>query len=364
MKIRSEDLLKLISIPGIGQKKIRDLIAHFGDASSVFSASFEELVSVDGIDQANAQKIRHGCDTAFVEAQLQAVEKSQTILIHFWDQSYPPILKMIHDPPVLLFVRGNLPSPYIPGLAIVGTRKPSDYGRKVTEDLAMQMTELDIPVVSGMARGIDTVAHKSALKSGITLAVLGTGVNEIYPPENSRLAEQIMKTGALLSEFPMGSEPLAPHFPRRNRIISGLSLGTLVVEAGEKSGALITAYLALEQGREVFAVPGSIQNKNSRGPHRLIREGAKLVENAEDILLEIREWRDKSLKGTPVTKPIDLTGIEKKIWEILSFEPKHIDLISEETQIPISEIMGHLLSMEMKQATKQMAGMKFIRMGS
>jgi DNA processing protein len=364
MIIRIEDLFKLISIHGIGQKKIRDLIAHFEDSSSIFSVSMEELAAIEGIDQTNAHKILNDWDMAFVEVQLRAMGKTQTRIIHYWDDSYPEILKTIHDPPVLLFLRGELSRPFIPGLAIVGTRKPSDYGRKVTEDLASQIAELGIPVISGMARGIDTVAHKSALKLGATIAVLGTGVDQIYPPENANLAGQIIETGAILSELPMGAEPLAPHFPRRNRIISGLSLGTLVVEAGEKSGALITAYLALEQGREVFAVPGSIQNKNSRGPHRLIREGAKLVECAEDILLEIREWRELSASGkTPTPSAISFSETERKIWDILSMEPKHIDLISEEARIPISEIMGHLLNMEMKQAARQMSGMKFIRVG-
>jgi DNA processing protein len=358
-------LLCLLSIPGIGPHRIRKLVNHFGSPEAVLKANIKDLMRVDTIDQKTARGILQKVNRRFAEKQLVQIDRYRISCIRYWDPEYPENLKRIYDPPVLLFVKGKLTQSDRHHIAVVGMRSPSEYGRWIAEKLGQELAQQGIVVVSGMARGIDTRAHYGVLKaSGTTLAVLGCGVDVVYPPENRRLYERIMETGAVLSEFPMGAEPAGGHFPRRNRIISGLSLGTVVVEAGERSGALITAYMALEQGREVFAIPGSIRSSKSRGTHKLLKEGAKLVECVDDILVEIPGWVKESedgKQGTPSNVVHHLSSEEQKLWQVLTDAPLHIDQIAIEANVTTPEALAVLLSMELKNCVKQLSGMMFVR---
>ncbi|RMD99658.1 MAG: DNA-protecting protein DprA, partial [Calditrichaeota bacterium] len=273
-----ELLLNLTQVSGIGAVRIRGLLAKFGKPSAVVSASMSELVATERIDAGLAQNIKRAAELDFGRTQLKKVFDSDYRVISFWSQEYPGLLKQIDDPPILLFVWGQLLPTDAYALALVGTRVPTQYGRQVTEKITSGLVDAGATIVSGLARGIDTIAHAETVKrGGRTLAVLGSGLDLIYPAENRSLAQAIVENGAVVTEFAFGTKPDAVNFPRRNRIISGLSLGTIVIEAREKSGALITANIALEQNREVFAVPGSIFSPPSQGCHALIKEGAKLV---------------------------------------------------------------------------------------
>lgn len=356
------NLLKLMSVPGVGNQRVRKLVQKFKTAKSVLDANIDELCQADFVDEKTARSIKTGINTQFAEKQLVDAEKSGIRLVSIWDSEYPELLKKIHDPPVLLFIIGKGQFVENRSIALVGTRSPSSYGRRMAETIACDLSDLGIHIISGMARGIDTYAHRGALMgSGSTTAVLGCGVNVIYPSENLKLYHEIQQQGMIVSEFPIHEQPLAGHFPRRNRIISGLSLGTVVIEAGEKSGALITAYMALEQGREVFALPGQVGQKNSRGPHRLIKEGAKLIENITDITDEISFLKTEKNQRKQENILDMLTAGEKQIWQILTGEPKHIDQITAELNLSTSEALAHLLSMELKNCASQMSGMMFVR---
>ena len=316
---------------------------------------------MDGIDEKTARSIRHDVNREFADEQLRRVAKQDVRIVTYWDATYPEMLKKIYDPPILLYAKGAFLEE-ANNIAVVGTRSPSEYGRGVAGRLSEGLARRGMTVVSGMARGIDTLAHRGALRGGgRTVAVLGCGLDVVYPPENKKLYEQVAASGAIISEFAMGAEPAGVHFPRRNRIISGLSLGTVVVEAGERSGALITAYMALDQGREVFAVPGSIQSPKSRGTHRLIKEGAKLVEGIEDILAEMPQWRDGGETEEKRNISATLSGQEKDVWEVLSDEPRHIDEIAAKANVTSSEALALLLSLELKNCVRQLSGMRFVR---
>jgi DNA processing protein len=283
------------------------------------------------------------------------------------DASYPPLLKTIEDPPPVLYVKGDWSDPMPPGIAVVGSRRPSTYGKVVAEQLARGLAECGIVVVSGLARGIDSVAHVNALESGgRTIAILGCGLSHMYPPENRRLAERISHQGAVVSEFPMATKPDRLNFPLRNRTISGLSLGTLVVEAGERSGALITAQWALDQGREVFAVPGNVTAPTSRGTNRLIKMGAKLVERVDDILEELPSYalgerRDRA----PAQKelcPTDHTPDERRLLELLDpVEARHIDWLIEQACLPTNMVSSLLLRLELEGKVTQLPGKLFVK---
>ncbi len=357
-------LLQLQSVPGMGPGRIRRLLAKFRTPSAVLAARLSELVSVEGIDRILAQKILHESDPAFAETQLEQSQRLGIRLVTLFDADYPQNLKEIPDAPLVLYVKGEL----LPGdaiaLGVVGTRQPSDYGKTAAYRITKTLVEHGFTIVSGLARGIDTIAHQSALKSGgRTLAVLGSGLDQIYPAENKRIAAQISEQGALISEMPCGAGPDAVNFPRRNRIISGISLGVLIVEAGQKSGALITASNALEQGREVFALPGSIFNPKSAGTNRLIKEGAKLVQNVDDILEEL-DSRIRQFLRRHLPEPSSLPGLsedERKILHVLSEEPLHIDLISQKTGFSSPQALSILLSLELKDLVRQLAGKMFVR---
>lgn len=358
-----EALLKLIMIPGMGSMRIRKLMARFKSPQAVLRASLKDLVTVNGIDEKLATTIKQFKEEDEVKKQIQRIEKYGAKIVTFWDETYPENLKHIYDPPPLLFVRGELKPEDKNSLAIVGTRQPTDYGKLITEKFTAELVRYGFTIVSGLAYGIDTLAHTTALnKGGRTLAILGSGVDIIYPSMNNNLARRIESSGAIISEFPMGTKPDKMNFPRRNRIICGLTLGTLVIEAGERSGALITAAMALEQNREVFAIPGNIDSPKSVGTNQLINQGAKLVSSVEDILEELEPHleRAKRINQQRIAQ-LNLSNEEKALLNILSNEPKHIDVIAQQTGKSTSQVLAILLSLELKDLVKQLSGKMFIR---
>jgi DNA processing protein len=356
-------LLQLLSVPGIGPSRVRALVSYFRSVETALSAPVHALCQVDGIDRTLAENIVQAQNNAVAQHQLESADRHQVRILTFWDREYPAALKKIYDPPVVLFAKGELRAEDEFAIAVVGTRVPTAYGKLVTERLTADLVARRMAIVSGLARGVDTIAHQTALKSGgRTVAVLGSGLDNIYPTENHRLARDISQHGAVISEYFFGTKPDAVNFPRRNRIISGLAFGTLVIEAGEQSGALITANAALEQGREVFAVPGSIFSPKSQGPHRLIQEGAKLVMSVEDVIAEIPQqmeiFSQAAMTGAPA---VQLTENEQKVMDLLSHEPAHIDLLSRQTGLPASQLLAVLLDLEFKNAIKQLPGKFFLK---
>ncbi|MFQ5864983.1 MAG: DNA-processing protein DprA [bacterium] len=363
MTIDQEDILRLLSIAGIGSSRIRALIGRFRTVSHVFQASIAELISVDGIDTTTAESIKKSDGSNFAKEQLRKLKKCGAKLITFWDEQYPEQLKHIYDPPAVLFVLGDLRKEDNYSIGIVGTRQPSNYGKLATEKIATDLARRGLTIVSGLAYGIDTLAHTYALRAGSrTIAVLGSGVDVIYPGKNKKLSEKIISHGAVVSEFPLGTDPEWKNFPRRNRIICGLSLGTVVIEAGEKSGALITAAMALEQNREVFAVPGNIDSPKSCGTNDLIKQGAKLITSADDIIDELLPKLKMYLdKEKPRVNEAILTAEENILLACLSHEPKHVDAIALESGKPTSQVLSILLSLEFKDVIKQLSGKMFVR---
>ncbi len=350
--------MRLLSVVGVGSLRIRNLIARFKSPTAVLQASTRELVEIEGIDKTIAHHIKTTANEQFADEQMTLLAKHDAKMVTFWDASYPALLKKIFDPPAVLFVRGEFAESDARPIGMVGTRSPSSYGRLMAEKFAGELARKGVTIVSGLARGIDTLAHRAALAmGGRTLAVLGSGVDVIYPDENRKLAEQITKRGALISEFPMGTKPDAPHFPRRNRIISGMSVAILVVEAGQTSGALITADCALDQGRDVYAIPGNINSPKSYGCNQLIQQGAKLIRSAEDVL----EGIGGSFGGAQAPVNVPLAPQEEKVFALLSHEPAHIDVIAQKSQMQTSQALAVLLSLELKNLVKQIAGKNFIR---
>lgn len=361
-------LLKLSAVPGIGSTRLRALIAHFRTPSAVFEASPRELIKVQGVDEKTALNIvRFKEEDEFAPEQLKRLKRTGGQILTLWDDAYPENLRRIYDPPPFLFMLGSLSEQDKFSVAIVGTRNPSSYGKLVTEKFAVELGAMGLTIVSGLARGVDTIAHDAALKSGArTLAVIGSGIDVMYPPENRGLAERIAQQGAVLSEFEMGAKPDAEHFPRRNRIISGLSLGTLIIETDVAGGAMITARCALDQDREVFAIPGPISERRSSGCNWLIQRGeAKLVQSVGDIVAELSSQLRPILKSSPKQerKPeAELTLFEKKVYDVLDEESLHIDLIASRAQITTSDALVQLLALEFKGLVKQLPGKMFRRL--
>jgi DNA processing protein len=360
------DLLRLASTPKIGPHKIRLLVSHFHDPAEVLKASPRALIKVPGIEKKIASNIVHNKEgERFADDQLKRVNRIGGRIITVWDAEYPELLKKIYDPPTLLFVLGSFSNLDKGSISIVGTRTPSAYGQLVAESLSRDLAQLGLTIVSGLARGIDTIAHAAALKTkGRTIAVLGSGLDVPYPAENRRLLETIAAHGVVASEFPMGTKPDATNFPRRNRIVSGMTLGTVVVESAEDGGAMITASTALDQNREVFAVPGSIMEKRTAGPHKLIREGrAKLVQNVDDILEELGPHMRHLLKREHMPEvAIEMSLFEKKIYDVLKHEPIQIDAIAELAETSTADALVLLLGLEFKGLVRQLPGKMFIRL--
>jgi len=366
MYVDLEHLINLSAIPGLGPVRIRALVAHFRSTERIFRASLKELTSVDSVDYKTARNIVNYSDFKFGKNQLKKAGLLGIKVISFWDNAYPENLKRIYDPPVYLYVKGNLIKTDKYAISVVGTRLPSKYGYLIAEKLTKALAKKGICIVSGLARGIDTISHHAAMQGrGRTIAVLGSGVDVLYPGENKKLAEAIVQQGALISEFPLGTGPEAPNFPKRNRLISGLSYGTLVIEAGLKSGALLTANYALEQNREVFAVPGNIDSAKSSGTNQLIKAGAKLVTSVNDILVELEHHFRPILKDNDEPKfnkiPSDLSDMELKVLQVLSNAPIHIDKLSQLIGKTTSETLSILLPLEFKDLVKQLPGKFFIK---
>jgi len=358
------NLLNLSIVAGVGSMRMRSLIAKFKSAEDVFKASIKTLILVDGIDLKTAQKIKRFSNFRYGEQQYKKALTCGAEIVTFWDEKYPRNLKNMYDPPVLLFVKGSLKKHDKNAISVVGTRIPSHYGKVITEKIANEIAHKGLTVVSGLARGVDTIAHLATLKaSGRTLAVIGTGIDIIYPSENKRLVEQIIESGAILSEFPMGTPPDAINFPRRNRIIAGLSFGTVVIEAGKKSGALITANLALEYNREVFAVPGNITSSKSLGTNQLIKEGAKLINSVDDILEELKPHIGQLFSQPKSIETIkNISQQEKEILKNLSDVPIHIDELARKMNQPTNIVLSDLLSLEFGDFIKQLPGKLFVRL--
>jgi DNA processing protein len=368
--------LALALTPGLGPTKARRVIDFFGSVQALFRASLTELEAA-GLRAVSAQSLGTGRSMELAQDEVGKAAAAAAQIVALDDSRYPAQLKQIYDPPLILYVRGNEAVISQPGIALVGTRHPTPYGSGMAERLACDLAARGLVIFSGMARGIDTAGHRGAIAAkGKTVAVWGTGVDVVYPKENTRLVEQILALGgAVISEFPMGTFPAPQNFPIRNRIISGISLGVLVVEAAEYSGTRITARCALEQNREVFAVPGNVTNKGSWTPNTLIKQGAKLVATWEDIWEELPtdvrltlqpEGGNESQAGQTASLfgEAELSPHEKKIFALLKAdESTHIDDIVErlEPALPSSEIFAALFELELAGKVKQLPGKNFVK---
>jgi DNA processing protein len=356
-------LLALATVSDVGPLRFRSLLGHFRGAREVFEAPQRELAELPQIGPKTAQQIKSFDRWDFVEKQLSWSDEIGAKFLSFDDGFYPANLKNIPDAPPLLYMRGEVLPQDEKAIAVVGSRTFTNYGRKATEKIVGHLAELGVTIISGLARGIDSCAHRSALQAGgRTIAVFGCGLDRVYPTENGKLALEILSSGAWLSEFPLGTEPVGVNFPRRNRLISGLSLGVVVVEAGEKSGALLTAGEALEQNREVFAVPGDITKATSRGTNSLIKQGAKLVTGLEDILEELKGLGIKSReRKAQDERQLSLPPEERKLYDSLGETPLHIDELAETLERKTSEVLATLLGLELKGLVRQLPGKRFIR---
>jgi DNA processing protein len=372
----TEQWLALALTPGLGPTKARRLVEFFGGVAGIFAASLTEL-EASGLHASSAQSLATGRSIELAHDEIIRANAAGARLISLEDPIYPAQLKQIYDPPLVLYLRGNEAVISEPGIALVGTRHPTPYGSGMAERLACDLAARGLVIFSGMARGVDTAGHRGAIAAkGKTVAVFGTGVDVPYPKENTRVMEQMLALGgAVISEFPMGTFAAPQNFPIRNRIISGISLGVLVVEAAEYSGTRITSRCALEQNREVFAVPGNVTNKNSWGPNTLIKQGAKLVATWEDVWEELPT--DVRLKLTPkdggesptgqtasLFQESELPPHEKKIFALLKAdEATHIDEIVErlEPELSSSEIFAALFELELAGKVKQLPGKNFVK---
>jgi len=365
----------LKSVEGVGSVAFRNLLEVYGTPRRVFEAPLADLEQTAGLNHRTARNIKDFRDWERARAEIDRAESEGVSILTSRDPAYPERLRRIYDPPPLLYIRGSLEGADVP-VAVVGSRNASPYGRYVTERLCRELAQRGATVVSGLARGIDTCAHRGALAGrGRTIAVMGCGIDVIYPPENRKLYGQIAAAGAVVTEYPFGTEPDRPHFPARNRIISGLSLGVLIVEAGEKSGSLITARCALDQGREVFAVPGAIDLPGSRGTNGLLRQGAKLVEGVEDILEEILPQLGRPPAPVPqaATQPSPrrggtrtnepgrepLTEEESRLLGFMTETPQDADTLINRTGLAAAEALSLLLALELKGYILQLPGKRF-----
>ncbi len=361
LKMTNQDLKYWVGfslIPRIGRVKLSRLESHFGNMEAAWRANPAEL-SHAGLDKGSVNAIVNGRPKISLEEEMEKLERHGIKAFTCRDEGYPARLKQIYDYPPILYVKGTILPQDEWCLAIVGTRKATVYGRQAAEEIAADLARNKITIVSGLARGIDSIAHRGALEAGgRTIAVFGCGLDIVYPSENASLAQTIADNGALISEFPLGAEPRRENFPLRNRIMSGLSLGVLVVEAGDTSGAMITARLALEQNREVFAVPGSILSPTSRGTNNLIQEGAKLIRDYTDILEEL------NLRAVAhqieVKEVIPASDTESLLLKQLSAEPTHIDEVCRSSGLPIATVSSTLAMMELKGMVRQVGTMNYI----
>ena len=347
--------LRLQFTPGLGRAGLMRLIDHYRTPQKALDAAADGWTNLPGLNKGLARNIPP-VEAVIVQDALERLARHNAWMLSFWDPAFPPLLRQLPDPPAMLYGRGHLPEG--PALAIVGARLATEFGRRFTERLAAELAAAGLVIVSGLARGIDAAAHRGALAGGgQTIAVLGCGVDRVYPAENDRLYHQIIEQGAVLSEYPPGSEPLPGHFPGRNRIISGLSQGTLVVEAGRDSGSLITAEFALEQGREVMAVPGAIDRKTSYGPNLLIKQGAHPVTEPIDILdiFGVVQDRDRAAAAGP-PEELQLPDPARRVLGFLDLTPRHCDQLAGESGLTPMELSAILLHLELRGYAEKLPG--------
>ncbi len=362
-----EALIALNMVPHIGPIRLRNLLERFGSPPAILAAPKSQLLNVPGIGEAGAEAIVTWEKTVDLAGELQSIQEFGCQVVTWRDEEFPPLLKQIYDPPFLLYVKGTLTARDKNSVAIVGSRMTTHYGINVARKFAYQLAYVGVTVVSGGARGIDTAAHQGALNArGRTIAVLGTGINLVTPVENVALFERIAGNGAIVTQFPFNRPADKQSFPIRNRIVAGMTLGTVVVEANLTSGALITANFANEAGRQVFAVPGSIDSPRSKGCHDLIKKGAKLCEGAEDILSEFeylfpRSSRPPGANETGVLPALDLSETEQLVYEKLGHEEVSIDDIIQQTALPVSAVSVALLSLEMKRLARPLPGRRYVK---
>ena len=359
-------MMRLSLVKELGPRSIGRLLEHFGSAEAVLGAGRSELMKVEGIRPTTAEAVLKAPTEEEAEAELERARGIGARVLMAGDEEYPGLLKTIYDPPVTLYVKGTLEERDALAVAIVGTRRASFYGLKQARALASGLAGLGFTIVSGMARGIDTAAHEGALEAGgRTIAVWGTGLGTVYPEENAELAKRIVDGGAVMSEFPVEYPVLAENFPRRNRIVSGLSMGVIVVEGSERSGAMITAEQAMQQGREVFAVPGQIDNLKARGPHKLLRQGARLVESIDDVLDELGQLPTSVTTGEGVevqkAQTLRLNEREQAVYGALDSTPRGMDELTESTGLSVQELSSTLTVLELKQMVCKLAGGRFVR---
>jgi DNA processing protein len=345
-------------VSGIGAARLRALLDYFGDVEQAWVAQVHDLEQA-GLDKRSLANLVEARKKLDLDAELEKLSRAQIQVLTWDDAAYPPHLLQIYNAPPVLYVRGSLETRDEWAVAVVGTRRASVYGKEAGRLISTGLARAGVTVVSGLARGIDTVAHRACLEAGgRTVAVLGSGLDIIYPRENTRLAAQIIEHGALISEYALGTRPEARNFPPRNRIISGLTLGTVVVEAGRSSGALITADFAAEQGREVFAVPGSIFARGSQGANNLLQQGAKIVCNISDVLEELNLTMISEQAQARAIIPENET--EALLLDHLTEEPVHVDALGRAVNLPIAEVTSTLALMELKGQVRQVGGMNYV----
>jgi DNA processing protein len=349
-------------IANLTPRKFHLLLDNFSSAREIWEAPLDRLKKIAAFAQSAETFVRHR-DQVDVERELREIEARGLKVTTLADPNYPKALRAIEDPPPVLYVKGEYIEKDELAIAIVGTRRPSSYGVMTTEKLARELGRLGFTIVSGLALGIDTAAHRGALSAGArTIAVLGGGFADLYPRENRNLVGEIAKSGAVMSEFSIFTPPERWTFPRRNRIISGLARGTVVVEAPQRSGALITARYALEQGREVFAVPGPITREVSRGVHKLIQQGAKLITDIEDILEEFADLKQTLGEARPVKPRPQLSPLEERVFKVLEFEPIHFNDVVERSDLSPTEASYALLQLVMKDLVKELEGKRYAKL--
>lgn len=352
-------------ISGLGPVKLYSIFKYFNDIKEAWNADLEEFVNIDNITQNNIEQIREARFNINPDKEIDVLDRENIKAITLIDEDYPYMLKQMHDPPFVIYYKGKFDKTKLDKcIGMVGTRKPSYSGKKTSYKLSFELAQNNITVISGMAAGIDTESHKGALKfeNGYTIAVLASGVDHIYPMSNKNLYYEIIDRGMVLSEYPPLTLPETWRFPARNRIISGLSKGVVIVEAAEKSGALITSDFALEQGKEVFAVPGDINNSMSKGPNNLLKQGATVITEVNDII-SCFNWANNNVNINKEQNIdiLNLTGAEKVIYMSLDNNPQHIDLLVSKIQLPLSEISSNLIMLEIKQLIKQLPGKLFVK---
>ncbi len=362
-----EAFVALNMIERVGPVRMRQLLAHFGEATKILSASKHQLQQVQGVGEDTAESIANWEQRINLPGELKRCEDFGCHILIQSDPHYPAFLREIYDPPIVLYVKGELNDRDRNAVGMVGSRQTTHYGIETARKLAYQLAYVGVTVVSGGARGIDTAAHQGAISArGRTIAVMGCGINIVFPPENRELYERIAETGAVITQFPFNRKADKQTFPIRNRIVAGMTLGTVVVEANLSSGALITANFAIDYGRQVFAVPGRIDSPRSKGCHELIKKGAKLCEGAEDVLSEFEYLfpptnRPPSPAETGLLPALELSENEQKVFDAIGGEEAQIDEIIRTSGLPASAVSVTLLGLEMKKVIRQLPGRLYVR---